>query len=177
MPYGRKGPSLMKTRKRLLLRGMLAFVAIACLLLLTVSTAFADGSGATTFTQTFHNQVDTMSSENPCTHAPGTVTLTYNGVFHFTVNKAGDFWDTGNQTGDFVFIPDVIPGVAPQPSYTGHFHFWFGDSINNRNMVDHSTFQVNGVGSDGSTLQFHEVAHFSVSASGMVETFDKPTCG
>lgn len=163
----------MKTGKRLLLRGTVAFVAIVCLLLLTVSSAFADGNGATTFTQTFHNAVDTFPDTNPCTGVPGTLTITYNGVFHFTVNKAGDFWDTGNQTGDFVFIPADVS----QPSYTGHFHIWFGDSINNQNQVDHMTFAVNGVGSDGSTLTFHEVAHFSVSASGMVETFDKPTCG
>lgn len=163
----------MKMGKHLLLRGTLATVAVVCLLLLTLSSALADGNGATTFTQTFHNAVATMPSANPCTGVPGTVTLTYNGVIHFTVNKAGDFWDTGNQTGDFVFIPDD----ASQPSYTGHFHNWFGDSFNNRNQVDHFTFQVNGVGSDGSTLTFHEVGHFSVSASGAVETFDKPTCG
>jgi hypothetical protein len=31
------------------------------------------------------------------------------------------------------------------------------------------------VGSDGSTLRFHEVAHLSVSASAV--SFDKPSCG
>ncbi len=163
----------MKTGKRVLLRGALVCVATACLLLLTLSSALADGNGATTFTQTFHNAVDSFPNPNPCTDVPGTVTLTYNGVFHFTVNKDGDYWDTGNQTGDFVFTPDD----ASQPSYTGHFHNWFGDSINNHNQVDHMTFQLNGVGSDGSTLTLHEVAHFSVSATGMVESFDKPTCG
>lgn len=163
----------MKTGKRLLLRGTLACVATACLLLLTLSSAFADGNGATTFTQTFHNAVATFPNTNPCTGAPGTLTITYNGVFHFIVNKAGDYWDTGTQTGDFVFLPDD----ATQPSYTGRFQNWFGDSINNHNQVDHMTFTVHGAGSDGSTLIFHETAHFSVSASGMAETFDKPTCG
>lgn len=161
------------SRRRRAARGVFVFAAVLALTLMVSSAALADGNGATTFTQTFHNAVQTMPSNNPCTGASGNVTLVYNGVFHYTINKAGDFWDTSNQTGTFTFVPDD----TSQPSYTGTFHMWFGDSFNNHNQVNHFTFQVHGIGSDGSTLDFHETAHFSVSASGMVQTFDKPVCG
>ena len=159
-----------------LLRRLAVIGAVLGLLVLGASTALADGNGSTTFTQTFHNAVDTMPSPNPCSGVPGTVTLTYNGVIHYTVNKAGGFWITGNQTGDFSFVPDV----AGQPSYTGTFHNWFGESDNRQNNVNHFTFQVRGIGSDGSALNFHETEHVSTNANAngaVVVSFDKMTCG
>ena len=39
-----------------------------------------------------------------------------------------------------------------------------------------STFSVHATGTDGSTISFHEVAHFGVSATGVVVSFDKPVC-
>jgi hypothetical protein len=159
--------------KRGALRGTVVACAVIALLVVAAVPALADGQGATTFTQTFHNATDSFATPNPCTGAPGTVTITYNGVLHFTVNKAGDFWATGTQTGDFVFVPDD----PTQPTYTGHFTTWFGDSDNRQNEVEHSTFTVHGTGSDGSTLQFHDTMHLSVSASGAVVSFDKPRCG
>lgn len=148
--------------------------AVLGLVILTASTTLADGNGAITITQTFHNAVTTMPSANPCSGVPGNVMLTYNGVIHYTIDKAGDFWTTGNQTGDFSFIPSV----ASQPSYTGHFHNWFGESDNRQNNVNHFTFQVQGVGSDGSVLSFHETEHVSTDANGnIVVSFDKMTCG
>src|SRR5579859_5606105 len=156
------------------LRRVCVVGAVLSLVILAASTTLADGNGATTFTQTFHNAVTTMPSGNPCSGVPGDVTLTYNGVFHITSNKAGDFWVTGNQTGDFSFVPSV--GGAP--SYSGNFHLWFGDSSNNQNDVNHFTFQLQGVGSDGSVLTFHETEHVSTDANGnIVVSFDKMTCG
>jgi hypothetical protein len=162
-------------------RGILRAAVVSCsvmgLLLLSGLPAFADGNGAQTFTQTFHNATDTFAQPNPCTGDPGTVSITYNGVMHFTINKAGDLWATGTETGGFVFTPD--PQLAPNaPSYTGHFTTWFGVSDNNRNGVDHSTFSLHGVGSDGSTLAFHETQHFSINANGDITVaFDKVMCG
>lgn len=163
----------MSNAVRVLRRRTLVPLAVAGLLLIAAPAVLADGNGATTFTQTVHNVTQTFPNTNPCTGVPGTLSITYNAVFHYTVNKAGDFWDTFNETGDFSFVPTDVA----QPSYTGHFHMWFGDSFNNQNQVDHFTFQVIGTGSDGSTLTFHEVGHFSVSASGIVQTFDKMSCG
>jgi hypothetical protein len=37
--------------------------------------------------------------------------------------------------------------------------------------------RVRGTGSDGSTLNFHVVAHLNESASGITFSFEKPRCG
>lgn len=158
-------------------RAILPAAAVVAVLLLTFASASA--AGAVTSTQTFHNATDSFPTANPCTGAPGTATITYNGVMHYTVNTdytvntAGHVHATGTQTGSVVLVPDD----PTQPTYTGHFTAWFGVSDNQQNGVDHSTFSVHAVGSDGSSLRFHEVAHLSVSASGLVVFFDKPSCG
>lgn len=168
-----EGSECMRHLKRGALLGAVMSCAAIALLVVAARPAAADGQGATTFTQTFHNATDSFAAPNPCTGAPGMVTITYNGVLHVTVNKSGDFWATGTQTGDFVLTPDD----PTQPTYSGHFTTWFGDSDNRRNGVEHSTFSVHGTGSDGSTLRFHDTMHLSVSASGAVVSFDKPSCG
>jgi hypothetical protein len=153
-----------------------AALAVVALLVFTV-TAAAAGAGAVSFTQTFHNATDSFPAANPCSGAPGTVSVTYNGVFHVTTltsgQGAGTFWATGTMTGEFVLTPDD----ATQPTYTGHFTTWFGDNNNLRNGTETAILSLHGVGSDGSTLRFHDVAHLSVSASGVRVSFDKPSCG
>jgi hypothetical protein len=164
--------------KRAILPAAAASVAVMALLLFTIVTASAAGAGAVSYTQTFHNATDSSPTANPCTAAPGTLTLTYNGVFHVTELTSGQgvgtFWATGTMTGDFVLTPD---DVATQPSYSGHFATWFGDNNNLHNGTETSTLSAHGIGSDGSTLRFHEVAHLSASASGLTFFFDKPRCG
>jgi hypothetical protein len=41
---------------------------------------------------------------------------------------------------------------AWQASYVGHITFWFGASINNKNMVFHNPFNATLTGADGSTI-------------------------
>ena len=144
--------------------GMLGFTATA---------AFADGNGAQTTTQHFKNATDTFVDFVPCRDFKATITITYNGVLHFTVNKAGDFWATGTMTG----TATAVPLDPSNPSFTGKFTTWFGTSDNKQNGVDHSTFTVHLTGSDGSTIKFHDTAHVSSSASGMTVSFDKARCG
>jgi hypothetical protein len=167
----------MRIWKRATLSAVAASVAVMAVLVFTIATASGAGAGAETFTQTFHNATDSFPSPNPCTGVSGMVSITYNGVFHVTAltsgQGAGTSWATGTQTGDFVFTPDDVS----QPSFTGHFTTWFGDNNNLHNGVEHSTFSLHGTGSDGSTLQFHDIAHLSVSATGVTLSFDKPTCG
>jgi hypothetical protein len=148
-------------------------LGIGGVLAFTVTAASADGNGAQTFTQTFKNQTDQFVDFVPCRDYQATITITYNGVLHFTVNKAGDFWATGTMTGTAA----VVPLDASNPSFTGHFTMWFGESDNKQNGVDHSTFTVHLAGSDGSTIKAHETAHVSSSASGMTVSFDKLSCG
>jgi hypothetical protein len=133
-----------------------------------------------TFTQNVHGMVQIFPSSVPCIDAPappgpftGTLTITFNAVFHVTVNQAGDVWLTGTTEGAFSFVP-FDPA---RPSYTGHFASWFGASLNRNNAVFHDIFNVHGTGSDGSTLTFHVIDHVNIDSSGVVTlTFTKVVC-
>ena len=150
-----------------------AVLVVAVAALVAVPVASPAGAGAVSFTQNWHNVTETSTDVNPCTGAPGTLTLTYNAVFHVTTLANGTYWVTFTQTGAFSFVPFD----SSQPSYTGHFTVWDGDNWNNRNTTETVTFMVRGTGSDGSTLMFHEVGHISTSASGATLSFDKLRCG
>ena len=158
---------------RRVLASVALVLAIGGMLAFTVTAAYADGNGAQTFTQTFKNQTDQFVDFVPCRDYQATITITYNGVLHFTVNKAGDFWATGTMTGTVT----AVPLDASNPSFTGRFTTWFGESDNNQNFVDHSTFRLRLTGSDGSTITAHETVHLSSSASGLTVGFDKFRCG
>lgn len=160
------------------LRLAAALCAVAALAVIGAAPALADGNGAQTQTITFKNAtIDFGPGANPCSGATGDlVALSVNGVMHETVNKAGDFWDTGTLTGTFQFTPDD----ATQPTYTGHGQSWFGDSDNNQNEVNHFTMNLQLTGTDGSTVTFHEAGHISSNANGVpIVVFDKQnaTCG
>jgi hypothetical protein len=159
------------------MRRVLALAALVLafggVLAFTVAAAYADGNGAQTFTQTFKNQTDQFVDFVPCRDFQATITITYNGVLHSIVNKAGDFWATGTMTGTVTAVP-LDPS---NPSFTGRFTTWFGEADNKQNGVEHSTFTVHLTGSDGSTIKAHETAHVSSSASGMTVSFDKLSCG
>jgi hypothetical protein len=145
----------------------------AAAVLVASPTASAAGAGAVSFTQTIHNATETDTDVKPCTGAPGTLTLTYNAIFHVTTLANGTYWATFTQTGTFSFVPfDSL-----QPSFTGHFTVWDGDNWNNRNTTETATFTVHGTGSDGSRLAFHETEHISSSATGLTVSFDRPRCG
>jgi hypothetical protein len=161
------------------MRRILAFITLVLatggLLGFTAAAASADGNGAQTTTQHFKNATNTFVDFVPCRSFRATITITYNGVLHFTVNKAGDFWATGTMTGTVRAVP-----LNPRnPSFTGKFTSWFGTSDNKQNGVDHSTFTTHATGSDGSTIKFHDTAHLSTNASGngLTVSFDKARCG
>ena len=136
-------------------------------------SASAGGSGATTFTDNQHGVIDVSPGFNACTGDLGTVSTISNQIFHGTINKTGS-WFTGTDEGQFTFTPDD----PSKPSYTGHFTTWFGDESNLQNGVEHSTFNVNATGSDGSHLQFHDNAQAAVNANGTVTvSFDHMSCG
>lgn len=135
----------------------------------------AQGNGSQTCTVTFKDEVMAFHIGPPpsCLIA-GTVTQTFNGVIHITINKAGDVWDTGTMTGPFVLVPDN-PSI---PTYTGHLTSWFGDSVNNQNAVSHFTINAHGTAPNAPAFDYHETFHFSTSASGTNPplVFDKATC-
>ncbi len=150
--------------------------------LIVAGLAAASGAGTVTFTQTFHNATETRATSNPCSGAPGTLTMTFNGVFHITVITsgvgAGTGWGTFTATGSFVFVPADLA----LPTFTGKSTVWDGGNFNINNFASTSILVAHGTGSDGSTLTFHEVAHITVvgtstSTPSVVVTFDNLTCG
>ena len=159
-------------------RAISSFAALGAVVLMAIP-AQASGAGAVSFTQTFHNATQVLlDSPNPCTGVLGTVTLTYNGVFHMTVLTsgvgAGTGWGTFTGAGDFTVAQ--VNGV----NFTGHFMNWDGFNFNLQNFTSTGTFILHGTGSDGSTITFHEVIHITAlltSPPTVIVQFDKPTCG
>jgi hypothetical protein len=156
-----------------------SFAALGAVVLMALP-AQASGAGAVSVTQTFHNATQTFVPPDPvavqpCTGVPGTLTLTYNGVAHATFLTsgvgAGTGWFTFTATGTFNFVGSN--GV----NFSGRFTTWDGENFNLHNFATTAILVVHGTGSDGSSLRFHDVAHMSVSASGVTLSFDKPTCG
>ena len=136
----------------------------------------ANGNGAMGCTVHFLNvpfafDVTPMTCPNGTVIPGGALSGTYSMiVFHITINKAGDLWATSTEVGTFTLIGDN--GVT----YTGHLEGWFGESLNRSNVVFHNNFNVTARGSDGSTLGFHALMHFSTNANNVVVAFDKLTC-
>ena len=153
-----------------------ACFAAAAALMSAVAASAGSPPGTMTFTQ--HGQNDVLFSNpstNPCTGEPGTITaIATNDVFHvtaFTAPGRDEFWVTGTAEGTITLTPDDPTGV----SASGHFVSWFGESSNNKNDVQHDTFNAILIGSDGSHVGIHMVDHLSISASGKVNMFS--TCG
>jgi hypothetical protein len=82
--------------------------------------------------------------------------------------------DSGVQRaqGTVTFTPDDPSGI----SASGHFASWFGESGNNKNDVQHDTFNLVLTDTDGSHVVVHETSHLSTNAAGVVTVvFDKMT--
>jgi hypothetical protein len=148
----------------------------AVIALVSAGAALADAGGQGTFTSTTHDQnvpFFSMSVTNPCTGAPGTLNaVAANEVFHVTyfTNGGDEFWLTGTAEGTATFAPDDPNGI----SASGHFAAWFGESSNNKNDVQHSTFSLTLTNTDGSHVIAHEPMHLSTNAAGVVTvSFDK----
>jgi hypothetical protein len=117
------------------------------------------------------NVVDVRADSNPCTGDTGTLTMTYNDIFHGTINKTGS-WFAGTVEGTIEFAPDNPAAVT----YSGHFAAWFGDENNLRNDVEHSTFNAHLTGTDGTTVGVHDNAQAAMNANGVITvSFDHST--
>jgi hypothetical protein len=134
-----------------------------------------------TFTETF-SQTETFTDVVPCQESLGAydITLTERIVFHVTaaaIDEAGNFVApyhiTGTVTGTFVAVPSDGTG----PTFTGHFTQRFPGETE---MITHSTgtitLSIQGQGSDGSRISFHDVSHYQINALGVEVGFDKPSC-
>jgi hypothetical protein len=155
--------------KRLLLRRLIPLIAAIGLLVLT---AVPTSAAASATTQTVHGVTDTFSTVNPCTGAAGTATVTYNGVFHMSVDATGGTHLTGTTTGTFLFVPVD----TSQPSYTGRVTNWFGGNTGANGEGFWSTFSITGRGSDGSVIHFNGVTQFHVSNGEVHVNFTLGNC-
>lgn len=141
---------------RVLLRKLIPLIAAIGLLLPLAAPAMAAASATT---ETVKGVTETFATVNPCTGDPGLVTVTYNGVFHTSVDATGGTHVTGTLTGTFAFVPTD----GSQPSYTGRFTNWFGGNIGANGEGFWSTFSLTGYGSDGSVIHFNGVTQFHLS--------------
>ncbi len=93
------------------------------------------------------------------------------GVFHITVDGAGDLWATSTIEGGFTFT------AAPSGTvYTGHFMEWFGVEANNMNFVNLGNFTFVGMSANGSVISLHVVFHMSIGVDGQVMFFFDTVC-
>ena len=146
-----------------------SIVSVVVVLLALAALASPAAARATSYTQTVHDVTETFVDVNPCTGAPVTITVTYNGVFHINSLPGGEFWTTFTQTGTVT----AVPFDSTQPTLTGRFTVWGNFNLNERNQNSTFTFTVRL--SDGTV--FHDTMHFTMNANGEITTsFDKPTC-
>ncbi len=104
-------------------------------------------------------------SAEPCSSAPGTVTVTFKGISHTTVAPNGSVHHTATVTGEVTFIPDA----AGQPSYAGTFTAWDGQNGQlGGTIVSSATFRQTLFGSDGSKVRSGGLFHVTVLADGSV---------
>lgn len=132
---------------------------VGALLGLLVGMPSVASAEAETETITLHGVTETMPDVNPCTGDPVTVSITYNGVIHFTADPQGG----GHVTGTFAGTVEVVPVDPSLPTYTGHIASWFGGNVSSNNEGDWETFNAKLTGSDGSILGFNAVAQFHFS--------------
>ena len=153
-------------------RGLLGWLTglILSAALLAPAAAFA------TETTTIHfSGTDSRAEVNPCSGAPGTLTIVFSGVIHTTDLEDGTFYVTGTTTGTVTFVPDD----PSQPSLTGSLAEWFGENVNSRNATITNAENVVLHGSDGSLGKQHILFHLTVNANGTVASSidtDEFTC-
>jgi hypothetical protein len=147
-----------------------AVLAAGTLLLFAIPpAAFAGGADTVTVVE---RQIDVNPGEtNPCTGATGTIADDEQDVFHITVLANGTLNLTGHTTVDITFTPDD-PG---QVAYQGHETFAISETTTSRIFVTTSTSHVRVKGTDGTFLTVRAVTHLTVSPSGIMAVFDRPT--
>jgi hypothetical protein len=127
--------------------------------LLAPTAAFA------TQTQTIHfSHTDVRAAANPCSGAPGTLTIVLSGVLHATDLGDGTVHETVTTTGTVTFVPDD-PG---QESFRGHLAESHSEITNPRNVIETNAENVVVRGSDGSLGKQHILIHTTVNANGTV---------
>jgi hypothetical protein len=147
-----------------------AALAVASFLLLAPATA-ALAAGAVTITVR-ERHVDVNPGEtNTCPGTIGTIIDDEQDVFHITTLADGTVHLSGHSTVTATFTPDDPTQIA----YAGHETFAFSENSNSRNFVTTTTSHVRVKGTDGTFVTIAEVAHLTISPTGVTVLFDRPT--
>jgi hypothetical protein len=139
---------------------------LAWLMGLTLSAALlAPAAAFATETTTMHfSGTDSRASVNPCSGAPGTLTIVFSGVIHTTDLEDGTFHVTVTTTGTVTFVPDD----PSQASFSGHLAESRSEITNRNNAIETNAENVVVHGSDGSLGKQHILIHTTVNANGTV---------
>lgn len=117
-------------------------------------------------------QVDINPGEtNPCTGTTGTIVDDEQDVFHITALADGTARLTGHSTVSVTFTPDDPGEIA----YAGHETFAFSEISASRTFVTTMATHLRIRGTDNTFLTIREVAHLTVSPTGVKAAFDEPT--
>jgi hypothetical protein len=166
----RPGAIVQASRGEFMVRRLLVGL-LATGLLLVGAPAFAQPPVTETTVQ--KNLVDTFVDIVPTTNCAEegplyTITTTTNLVEHTTTFDDGRVHETFTQTGTFVAVPLEDPSL---PSYTGKLTIWGGFNANGATVNGTFTFNLRATGSDGSTINTHQVDHFNQRPDGTVNEF------
>ena len=159
-------------RRRRLLAWLTGLTLSAALL--APAAAFATETETETETMHFSGTVS-RAEANPCSGAPGTLTIVFKGVIHTTDLEDGTVHATVTTTGTVTFVPDD----PSQASFTGHLAESFGKNVNSKNFTITNAENVVLHGSDGSLGKQHILFHLTVNANGTVTSsidIDEFTC-
>ena len=161
----------------LLRRVFIVPFGVVAALLLGSGSALAAGPPVVNETDHPVNQTQSFPSNDPCTGAPGTLTVTFSGVQHVTAFADGTAHFTDTLRGTLQF-------VSAEGTSTGTFVFWDGGNGQfdaNGNPVGSAevTVTLNGSGTrpDGSAFRFHNNGHMVTDAAGILKvSFFKAQC-
>jgi hypothetical protein len=142
---------------------VLAFglAAICC----GTALAAKGGAGTETFTEHGHEvPFFEFPVTNPCNGQEGLLSaVAKNFVFHATTQPDGNAWITGTGNGTASFVP-----FEEGPTFSGHFTAWFGEALNEKNHVEHSTTTIVLTSAEGAHVTIHMKGHLSTNANGEV---------
>lgn len=155
-------------------RGVMTLAAVFSLIaaggLATATSAAAatgGGSDPTVTTTNFHG-VQTFSSVDPCNGNLGVVTATSNIITHETFFPAtGEAHATFTEEDNFTVVEATLTAA-------GHETIGSNFNLNQQNSNSSFIFEAHATNSNGGTLTFHEVAHFTLNPDGTITvSFDK----
>ncbi|HEY2938337.1 MAG TPA: hypothetical protein VGJ27_00845 [Gaiellaceae bacterium] len=148
--------------------GRLLFAALAVVALALAPAALAAPAETITVVA---RQIDVNPGENnPCTGTTGTIVDDEQDVFHITTLADGSTRLTGHGTTSVTFTPDDPGEIA----YAGHETFAFSEKSTSRTFVTTMATHLRIRGTDNTFLTIREVAHLTVSPTGVKAAFDEP---